>query len=156
VPGDGQRLKWAKCSKAWSRVARSFFGTSIVTRRSHSSWAAAAIDGDGTALFVEPLDHDIALVGSVSCLNVTGSDSARHRSGAGMVRYRMDIFKVGKRLGRKPALWRRHDIFALNDGAAKLEAEEYYRNHAAGPTFTSFLLCSDGGRFVYESSAKSD
>jgi hypothetical protein len=112
--------------------------------------------GDGIALFVEPLDHDIALVGSVSCLNVTGPDSARHRSGAGMVRYRMDIFKVGKRLGRKPTLWRRRDIFALNDGAAKLEAEEYYRNHAARPTFTSFLLCSDSGRFVYESPAKSD
>ena len=73
-----------------------------------------------------------------------------------MVRYRMDIFKVGKRLGRKPALWRRHDIFALNDGAAKLEAEGYYRNHAARPMFTSFLLSSEGGRFVYESPAKSD
>jgi hypothetical protein len=73
-----------------------------------------------------------------------------------MARYRMDIFKVGKRLGRKPALWRRHDIFALDDGAAKLEAEDYYRSHAAGPTFTSFFLCSGGGRFVYESPAKSD
>ena len=73
-----------------------------------------------------------------------------------MVRYRMDIFKVGKRLGRKPALWRRHDIFALNDRAAKLEAEGYYRNHAARPMFTSFLLSSEGGRFVYESPAKSD
>ena len=73
-----------------------------------------------------------------------------------VARYRMDIFKVGKRLGRKPALWRRHDIFALDDGTAKLEAEQYYRNHAARPTFTSFLLSSDGGRFVYESPAKSD
>ena len=73
-----------------------------------------------------------------------------------MARYRMDISKAGRRLGRKPALWRRHDIFALDDGAAKLEAEQYYRNHAARPTFTSFLLSSDGGRFVYESPAKSD
>jgi hypothetical protein len=44
---------------------------------------------------------------------------------------------------------------SLDDGAAKLEAEEYYRNHAARPTFTSFFLCSDGGRFVYQSPAKS-
>jgi hypothetical protein len=72
-----------------------------------------------------------------------------------MARYRMDIFKAGKRLGRKPALWRRHDIFALDDGAAKLEAKEYYGNHAARRTFTSFSLCSDGGRSVYEFPTKS-
>ena len=46
-----------------------------------------------------------------------------------MVRYRMDIFREGKRLGRRPALWRRHDIYALDDGAAKVEAEECYREH---------------------------
>jgi hypothetical protein len=68
----------------------------------------------------------------------------------------MDIFRVGTRLGRKPALWRRHDIFVLDDGAAKVDAEEYYRGHAERLKFTSFFLCSEGGRFVYESAAKSD
>jgi hypothetical protein len=68
----------------------------------------------------------------------------------------MDIFKVGRRLGRRPELWRRHNIFALDDGAAKLAAEEYYRDHAARPTFTSFFLCTGGGRFVFQSSARSD
>ena len=72
-----------------------------------------------------------------------------------MARYRMDIFKAGRRLGRRPELWRRHDIFALDDDAATLEAEEYYRDHAARPIFTSFLLCTGGGRLVYQSSAKS-
>src|SRR5436190_1604125 len=42
---------------------------------------------------------------------------------------------------------------SLAQGRAPLT---YYRNHAARPTFTSFLLSSDGGRFVYESPAKSD
>jgi hypothetical protein len=73
-----------------------------------------------------------------------------------MARYRMDIFKAGRRLGRRPELWRRHDIFALDDGAAKLAAEEYYRAHAARPIFTSFFLCTGGGRFVSQSPPKPD
>ena len=68
-----------------------------------------------------------------------------------MARYRMDIFKPGTRLGRKPALWHRHDIFALNDAAARLDAEAYYRDHAERPILTSFSLYTSGGRFVCES-----
>jgi len=71
-----------------------------------------------------------------------------------MARYRMDIFRPGTRLGRKPALWRRHDIFALDDGAAQVDAEAYYRDHAERPTLTSFSLYSSGGRFVYGSPAQ--
>jgi hypothetical protein len=41
---------------------------------------------------------------------------------ASMARYRMDLFKPGRRLGHRPALWRRHDIFAFDDGAAKVTA----------------------------------
>ena len=63
-----------------------------------------------------------------------------------MVRYRMDIFREGKRLGRRPALWRRHDIYALDDGAA----EECYLDHATRVTLTSFSLYSGSGRFVCE------
>jgi hypothetical protein len=68
-----------------------------------------------------------------------------------MARYRMDLFKPGRRLGHRPALWLRHDIFAFDDGAAKVAAEEYYRSHPARLTLTSFSLYSDGGRSVCES-----
>jgi hypothetical protein len=37
-----------------------------------------------------------------------------------MVRYRMDIFREGKRLGHRPALWRRHDIYASTMARQKL------------------------------------
>ena len=73
-----------------------------------------------------------------------------------MVRYRMDIFREGKRLGRRPALWRRHDIYALDDGAAKVEAEERYCDHASRLTLTSFSLYSGSGRFVCEFPTKVD
>jgi hypothetical protein len=73
-----------------------------------------------------------------------------------MVRYRMDIFREGKRLGRRPALWRRHDIYALDDGAAKVAAEECYLDHATRLTLTSFSLCSSRGRFVCEFPTKVD
>ena len=46
-----------------------------------------------------------------------------------MVRYRMDIFREGEGLGHRPALWRRQDIYALDDGAAKVEAGECNRDH---------------------------
>ena len=71
-----------------------------------------------------------------------------------MARYRMDIFKAGTRLGRRPRLWRRHDIFALDDGAAKVAAEIYYRGHAERLDFTSFSLCESGGGFVCEFPAR--
>ena len=67
-----------------------------------------------------------------------------------MSRYRMDIFREGKRLGRRPALWRRYDIYALDDGAAKVAAEECYLDHATRRTLTSFSLSSSSGRFVCE------
>lgn len=73
-----------------------------------------------------------------------------------MVRYRMDIFREGERLGRRPALWRRHDIYALDDGAAKIEAEECYRDYATRLTLTSFPLYSGSGRFVGEFPTKVD
>ena len=73
-----------------------------------------------------------------------------------MVRYRMDIFREGKRLGRRPALWRRYDIYALDDGAAKVAAEECYLDHATRLTLTSFSLCSSSGRFVCEFPTKVD
>ena len=73
-----------------------------------------------------------------------------------MVRYRMDIFREGKRLGRRPALWRRHDIYALDDGAAKVAAVECYLDHATRLTLTSFSLCSSSGRFVCEFPTKVD
>jgi hypothetical protein len=68
----------------------------------------------------------------------------------------MDLFKPGRRLGHRPALWRRHDIFAFDDGAAKVAAEEYYLNHPARLSLKSFSLYNGGGRFVCESQAKSD
>lgn len=37
-----------------------------------------------------------------------------------MSKYRMDIFKPGRRLGHfGPLLWRRRDIYAADDAAAK-------------------------------------
>jgi hypothetical protein len=69
-----------------------------------------------------------------------------------MAKYRMDIFKPGRKPGRpEPLVWRRHDIFASDDGAAKSKAEELYRAHAAQRTLISYSLCEGGGRFVYES-----
>src|SRR5215204_2188532 len=41
-----------------------------------------------------------------------------NRSGHGEIW--MDIFREGKRLGRRPALWRRHDLYALDHGAASV------------------------------------
>src|SRR3954454_16393490 len=62
----------------------------------------------------------------------------------------------GKRLGRRPALWRRHDIYALDDSSAKVEAEECYRDHATRLTLTSFSLYSGSGRFICEFPTKVD
>jgi hypothetical protein len=72
-----------------------------------------------------------------------------------MAKYRMDIFKPGRKPGHpEPLMWRRHDIFAANDVAAKAQAEELYRAHAAQRILTNFYLCEDIGRFVYESPRK--
>lgn len=73
-----------------------------------------------------------------------------------MARYRMDIFREGKRLGRRSSLWRRHDIYALDDGAAEVEAHECYRDHATRLILISFSLCSSSGRFVCEFPTKID
>jgi hypothetical protein len=69
-----------------------------------------------------------------------------------MAKYRMDVFKPGRKPGHpEPLVWRRHDIFAPDDAAAKIKAEELYRAHAAQRTLTNFYLCDGAGRFIYES-----
>lgn len=69
-----------------------------------------------------------------------------------MAKYRMDIFKPGRKPGHpEPLVWRRQDIFASDDAAAKAKAEELYRAHAAQRTLTNFYLCEGTGRFIYES-----
>ena len=69
-----------------------------------------------------------------------------------MAKYRMDIFKPGRKPGHpEPLLWRRHDIFASDDAAAKSKAEELYRTHAVRRTLINFYLCEGAGRFVYGS-----
>ena len=72
-----------------------------------------------------------------------------------MQKYRMDIFKPGRKPGHPaPLLWRRHDIYASDDAAAKAEAEELYRNHASQRTLMNFYLCDSTGRPIYESKGK--
>lgn len=69
-----------------------------------------------------------------------------------MTKYRMDIFKPGRKPGHPtPLLWRRHDIFATDDATAKAEAQALYRIHVSTRTLTYFYLCDSGGRPVYES-----
>ncbi len=69
-----------------------------------------------------------------------------------MTKYRMDIFKPGRKLGHPaPLLWRRRDIYASDDAAAKAAAEDLYRNHADQRTLTTFYLCDSAGRSIYES-----
>lgn len=69
-----------------------------------------------------------------------------------MAKYRMDIFEPSRKLGRpRPVLWRRHDIYASDDAAAKAEAEDLYTAHAAERRVTSFYLCDSAGRPVCES-----
>jgi hypothetical protein len=66
-----------------------------------------------------------------------------------MTKYRMDIFKPGRKPGHPaPLLWRRRDIFAAEDGAAKAEAENLYRTYASERTLTSFYLCDSAGRTI--------
>src|SRR6266581_4445642 len=69
-----------------------------------------------------------------------------------MLKYRMDIFKPGRKPGHPaPLLWRRRDIFASDDATAKAAAEDLYRAHAAQRILTNFYLCDSAGRSVYES-----
>ena len=69
-----------------------------------------------------------------------------------MAKYRMDIFKPGRKPGHPaPLLWRRRDIYAADDAIAKAEAEELYRAHASRRTLTNYYLCDSTGRSIYES-----
>jgi hypothetical protein len=72
-----------------------------------------------------------------------------------MAKYRMDIFKPGRKPGHPaPSLWRRRDIYASNDTAAKAEAEDLYRSDASQRTLTNFYLCDSAGRSIYQSVGK--
>jgi hypothetical protein len=72
-----------------------------------------------------------------------------------MAKYRMDIFKPGRKPGHPaPLLWRRRDIYASDDAAAKVEAEDLYRTHTSEQILTNFYLCDSTGRSIYESTKK--
>jgi hypothetical protein len=72
-----------------------------------------------------------------------------------MAKYRMDIFKPGRKPGHPtPLLWRRRDIYASDDATAKSEAEDLYRTHASQRILTNFYLCDSAGRTIYESARK--
>jgi hypothetical protein len=72
-----------------------------------------------------------------------------------MTKYRMDIFKPGRKPGHPaPMLWRRRDIYAPDDATAKAEAEALYRAHTSQRTLTNFYLCDSAGRSIYESARK--
>ncbi|HEY2535233.1 MAG TPA: hypothetical protein VGJ20_46275 [Xanthobacteraceae bacterium] len=67
----------------------------------------------------------------------------------------MDIFKPGRKPGHPaPLLWRRRDIYACDDGAAKAVAEDLYRTEGTHRTLTYYYLCDSAGRSVYESVGK--
>ena len=51
-------------------------------------------------------------------------------------------------------LWRRRDIYASDDAAAKAEAENLYRAHASQQSLTSFYLCDSAGKPIYESAKR--
>ena len=68
-----------------------------------------------------------------------------------MAKYRMDIFKPGRKPGHPaPLLWRRRDIYAPDDTTAKAEAEELYSTAASQRALTNFYLCDSNGRSIYE------
>jgi hypothetical protein len=72
-----------------------------------------------------------------------------------MAKYRMDIFKPGRKPGHPtPLLWRRRDIYAADDATAKAEAEDLYRSDASQRILTNFYLCDSAGRLVYKSVGK--
>jgi hypothetical protein len=64
------------------------------------------------------------------------------------------VVKPGRRPGHPAALlWRRRDIYASDDAAAKTEAEDLYRTHASQRILTNFYLCDSSGRTIFESAA---
>ena len=66
-----------------------------------------------------------------------------------MPKYRMDIYKPGRKRGHPATLlWRRRDIYASDDAAAKAEAEDLYHTHASQQTLTNFYLCDSAGRSI--------
>jgi hypothetical protein len=68
-----------------------------------------------------------------------------------MAKYRMDIFKPGRKPGHPtPLLWRRHDIYASDDASARVEAKNLYRAHTSQRILTNFYLCDSGGRTIYQ------
>jgi hypothetical protein len=72
-----------------------------------------------------------------------------------MAKYRMDIFKPGRKPGHPtPLLWRRRDIYADDDATAKAEAEDLYCTHASQRVLTNFNLCDSAGRSIYQSVRK--
>ncbi len=71
------------------------------------------------------------------------------------MKYKLDIFRPGCRIGRKPMLWRRHDIFAVDDRDAKLRADKLYQTYEMTMTLTSFYLCEETGRSVFQYSTPS-
>ena len=72
-----------------------------------------------------------------------------------MAKYRMDIFKPGRKPGHPaPLLWRRRDIYAADDATAIAEAEALYYTHASDRALTNFYLCDGVGRSIYQSAKK--
>lgn len=72
-----------------------------------------------------------------------------------MAKYRMDIFKPGRKPGHPaPMLWRRRDIYASDDAAAKAEADDLYCTDSSQRLLTGFYLCDGGGRTIYQSSER--
>ena len=72
-----------------------------------------------------------------------------------MAKYRMDIFKPGRKPGHPaPLIWRRRDIYASDDATAQAKAEDLYRTYASERTLTSFYLCDSVGRSIYESAKR--
>jgi hypothetical protein len=77
--------------------------------------------------------------------------SSRSWGRGAMAKYRMDIFKTGRKLGHPVSLWRRRDIYATDDADAKAEAEDLYRTYASQRTLRGFYLCDHAGRSVHAS-----
>jgi hypothetical protein len=69
-----------------------------------------------------------------------------------MAKYRMDIFKPGRKpCHPAPILWRRRDIFASDDAAAKNAANDLYRIHRSQQALIKFCLWDSVGRSICES-----
>jgi hypothetical protein len=71
-----------------------------------------------------------------------------------MTKYRMRVFCSGN---SEPRLWHTHDIFAQDDEAAKIAAQQRYDElvvelvrSKADLTLVNFSLCGEGDRLVCE------